>query len=69
MDKIEDLSQTESAVGKTVEPVTIDNEDYETLDIDDPLVWLYLDKEESQGLMNADFLEFFTIWLLYGLYW
>ena len=61
MDKIEDLSQTENAVGKTVEPVTIDNEDYETLDIDDPLVWLYLDKEESQGLMNADFLEFFTI--------
>lgn len=61
MDKIEDLSQTESAVGKTVEPVTIDDEDYETLDIDDPLVWLYLDKEESQGLMNADFLEFFTI--------
>ena len=61
MDKIEDLSQTESAVGKTVEPVTIDNEDYETLDIDDPLVWLYLDKEESQVLMNADFLEFFTI--------
>ena len=61
MDKIEDLSQTESAVGKTVEPVTIDNEDYETLDIDDPLVWLYLDKEESQGLMNEDFLEFFTI--------
>lgn len=61
MDKIEDLSQTESAVCKTVEPVTIDNEDYETLDIDDPLVWLYLDKEESQGLMNEDFLEFFTI--------
>ena len=61
MDKIEDLSQTESAVGKTVEPVTIDDEDYETLDIDDPLVWLYLDKEESQGLMNEDFLEFFTI--------
>ena len=34
MDKIEDLSQTENAVGKTVEPVTIDDEDYETLDID-----------------------------------
>lgn len=61
MDKIEDLSQTESAVGKTVDHVTIDDEDYETLDIDDPLVWLYLDKEESQVLMNADFLEFFTI--------
>ena len=61
MDKIEDLSQTESAVGKTVEPVTIDDEDYETLDIDDPLVWLYLVGQESQVLMNADFLEFFTI--------
>ncbi len=61
MDKIEDLSQTESAVGKTVDHVTIDNEDYETLDIEDPLVWLYLDGQESQGLMNADFLEFFTI--------
>lgn len=61
MDKIEDLSQTENAVGKTVEPVTIDNEDYETLDIEDPLVWLYLDGQESQVLMNADFLEFFTI--------
>ena len=61
MDKIEDLSKTENAVGKTVEPVTIDNEDYETLDIEDPLVWLYLDGQESQVLMNADFLEFFTI--------
>ncbi len=61
MDKIEDLSQTESAVGKTVDHVTIDNEDYETLDIEDPLVWLYLDGQESQVLMNADFLEFFTI--------
>ena len=61
MDKIEDLSQTESAVGKTVNHVTIDNEDYETLDIEDPLVWLYLDGQESQVLMNADFLEFFTI--------
>ena len=32
MDKIEDLSKIESVVDKNVEPVTIDNEDYETLD-------------------------------------
>ena len=35
--------------------------DYETLDIKDPIVWLFLDGGETQGLMNADFLEFFTI--------
>lgn len=61
MDKIEDLSKIESVVDKNVEPVTIDNEDYETLDIEDPLVWVFLDGGETQGLMNADFLEFFTI--------
>lgn len=61
MDKIEDLSKIESVVDKNVEPVTIDNEAYETLDIEDPLVWVFLDGGETQGLMNADFLEFFTI--------
>lgn len=61
MYKIEDLSKIESVVDKNVEPVTIDNEDYETLDIEDPLVWVFLDGGETQGLMNADFLEFFTI--------
>ena len=39
----------------------LDDEEYETLDIEDPLVWLYLDNNEIQGLMNEDFLEFFTI--------
>ncbi len=61
MDKIEDLSKIESVVDKNVEPVTIDNEDYETLDIKDPVVWVFLDGGETQGLMNADFVEFFTI--------
>ena len=46
--------------GETV-PVTIDNDDYETLDIEDPLVWLYLAPKENKGLINEDFLEFFTI--------
>ena len=61
MDKIEDLSKIESVVDKNVEPVTIDNEDYEALDIKDPVVWVFLDGGETQGLMNADFVEFFTI--------
>lgn len=61
MDKIEDLSKTENAVDKVIEPVTIDNDDYETLDIEDPLVWLYLAPKENKGLINEDFLEFFTI--------
>ena len=61
MDKIEDLSKIESVVNKNVEPVTIDNEDYETLDIKDPVVWVFLDGGETQWLMNADFVEFFTI--------
>ena len=61
MDKIEDLSKIESVVDKNVEPVTIDNEAYETLDIKDPVVWVFLDGGETQGLMNADFVEFFTI--------
>lgn len=61
MDKIDDLAQAKSVVDKPVTPVTIDDEEYETLDIEDPLVWLYLDNNEIQGLMNEDFLEFFTI--------
>lgn len=61
MDKLDDISQTQSAVGQPVEPVTPDTQEYETLDIKNPLVWLYLDSNENQGLMNADFLEFFTI--------
>lgn len=61
MDKIDDLAQTKSVVDKPVTPVTINDEEYETLDIEDPLVWLYLDNNEIQGLMNEDFLEFFTI--------
>lgn len=61
MDKIDDLAQAKSVVDKPVTPVTINDEEYETLDIEDPLVWLYLDNNEIQGLMNEDFLEFFTI--------
>ncbi len=61
MDKIDDLVQAKSVVDKPVTPVTINDEEYETLDIEDPLVWLYLDNNEIQGLMNEDFLEFFTI--------
>ncbi len=62
MDKIDDnLSETQTVINKPVEPVTVHNTDYETFDIKDPIVWLYLDDNETQGLMNADFLEFFTI--------
>lgn len=81
MDKINDLSKTESALEKSVEQITMsahsnevkiiqsdeeseddaEQSDYETLDIKDPIVWLFLDARETQGLMNADFLEFFTI--------
>ncbi len=63
MDKIdEDLSQTQNVINKPVEPVTVNNNtDYEIFDIKDPIVWLYLDGNESQELMNADFVEFFTI--------
>ena len=58
MDKIEDLSKTENAAGKVIEPVTIDNDDYETLDIEDPLVWLYLAPKENKGLITRIFLSF-----------
>ena len=37
------------------------NKDYETYKIDDPQVFDFLSGGETQGLMNADFLEFFTI--------
>ena len=37
------------------------NMQFETLDIDDPQVFVFLSGGETQGLMNADFLEFFTI--------
>ena len=63
MDKIDDdLSQTQTVINKPVEPVTVNNNtDYEIFDIKDPVIRLYLNDNESQGLMNADFLEFFTI--------
>ena len=62
MDKIDDdLSQTQTVINKPVEPVTVNNMDYEIFDIKDPIVWLYLDKNGAECLMNADFLEFFTI--------
>lgn len=37
------------------------NKEYETYTIDDPQVFVFLSGVETQGLMNADFLEFFTI--------
>lgn len=37
------------------------NMQFETLNIDDPQVFIFLNGGETQGLMNADFLEFFTI--------
>ncbi len=37
------------------------NMQFETLNIDDPQVFVFLSGGETQGLMNADFLEFFTI--------
>lgn len=37
------------------------NKEYETYTIDDPQVFVFLSGGETQGLMNADFLEFFTI--------
>ena len=37
------------------------NMKFETLDIDDPQGFVFLSGGETQGLMNADFLEFFTI--------
>lgn len=37
------------------------NMQYETLSIDAPEVFVFLSGGETQGLMNADFLEFFTI--------
>ncbi len=73
MDKIDDFSNIESALNKTVEPIIIaensetdelennDDTDDDTLKLDDPRVWVFLSGGETQGLMNADFLEFFTI--------
>lgn len=37
------------------------NMQFETLNIDDLQVFVFLNGGETQGLMNTDFLEFFTI--------
>ena len=51
----------ENQTSKSIDLDADIDKDYETISIEDPLVWLYLDRKEVSGLMNNDFLEFFTI--------
>lgn len=41
--------------------ITEENDDFITLKIDDPEVLVFLSVSENQGVINQDFLEFFTI--------
>ena len=61
MSDIDKLLQAKNQASKLVDFDADNDKDYETINIEDPLVWLYLDSKEVPGLMNNDFLEFFTI--------
>ncbi len=61
MSDIDNFSQAENQASKSIDFDAVIDKDYETMSIEDPLVWLYLDRKEVPGLMNDDFLEFFTI--------
>lgn len=61
MSDIDNFSQAENQTSKSIDFDADIDKDYETINIEDPLVWLYLDRKEVPGFMNNDFLEFFTI--------
>lgn len=61
MSDIDNFLQAENQTSKSIDFDSDNGKDYETINIEDPLVWLYLDSKEVPGLMNNDFLEFFTI--------
>lgn len=61
MSDIDNFLQVENQASKSIDFDAVIDKDYETMSIEDPLVWLYLDRKEVPGLMNDDFLEFFTI--------
>lgn len=61
MSDIDNFLQAENQASKSIDFDADIDKDYETISIEDPLVWLYLDRKEVSGLMNNDFLEFFTI--------
>lgn len=61
MSDIDNFLQAENQTSKSIDLDADIDKDYETISIEDPLVWLYLDRKEVSGLMNNDFLEFFTI--------
>ena len=61
MSDIDNFLHVENQASKSIDFDADIDKDYETMSIEDPLVWLYLDRKEVPGLMNNDFLEFFTI--------
>lgn len=61
MSDIDNFLKVENQTSKSIDFDAVIDKDYETMSIEDPLVWLYLDRKEVPGLMNNDFLEFFTI--------
>lgn len=51
----------ESFVSENFENYKIDEINEDTLKLDDPRIWVWLSSADNQGLMNEDFVDFFTI--------
>lgn len=43
------------------EDYLLENHKNDTVLLEDPRLWTWLNKSEPQGIMNEDFIEFFTI--------
>ena len=48
-------------MNETFENSKINEIQEDTLKLDDPRIWVWLSSAENQGLMNEDFVDFFTI--------
>ena len=51
----------ESFVSDELNNYKIDEINEDTLKLDDPRLWVWLSRPEKQGVMNEDFVDFFTI--------
>ena len=61
MSDIDNFLQAENQTSKSIDLDADIDKDDDTICIEDLFVWLYVDRKEVSGLMNNDFLEFFTI--------
>lgn len=48
-------------MNETFENYKINEIQEDTLKLDDPRIWVWLSSADNQGLMNEDFVDFFTI--------